>query len=353
MASKTLLYRFPSSQSSSPVPDIRHSWPNRHQLHRSQLPLEKEYFEHPGLNRIPAASSIDSLNANLHGPLRVTNENLHPSRGTSPSSSVRCESNGRRPKPVYYRSTSEHVSRINQGTPTNGSCIAEPWQDFDSSAGCGERMILSAETPDSSKRLQASYDNGGTEILGEPRRQTQPMEKVEMDQPSILSPSTSKHAFRKWMRSVRHTSPGRKRSLQVREERWSLDESDGDKDRYKSKLRNRGHQKSSSWSSSGIVTAVKSATASLAGSHAHKRRVSTSNRKSHRGTDVSGIARHKSRDNHGKNAGLADEATFDRARQRRRTIEEIVSSEESYVADLKVLVNVCLCSATALKRGSR
>ena len=37
---------------------------------------------------------------------------------------------------------------------------------------------------------------------------------------------------------------------------------------------------------------------------------------------------------------MIDDAAWERARQRRRTLEEILESEESYVADLKVLVNV-------------
>lgn len=52
-----------------------------------------------------------------------------------------------------------------------------------------------------------------------------------------------------------------------------------------------------------------------------------------------GVNRASMDSNHGS-AQIIDEAAWGRAVQRRQTLEELVSSEESYIADLKVLINV-------------
>lgn len=62
--------------------------------------------------------------------------------------------------------------------------------------------------------------------------------------------------------------------------------------------------------------------------------------KSNRGSRVSNAASRVSIDADQVAARAAEHAARDRAVQRRRVVEELVSSEESYVADLKVLLHV-------------
>ncbi|MCJ1469436.1 hypothetical protein MMC07_008069 [Pseudocyphellaria aurata] len=155
------------------------------------------------------------------------------------------------------------------------------------------------------------------------------------------------HPFRRWMTTLRRKNSRRTRTLTPRLERWSLDDFDdvrpskpglpGNQDTTR-------HKKSSSWSSSGFVTAVQSATASLAplsiAPHSRKTRRSGLLRSSYRSSRLSDGMHRASIDSSQGSAQVIDEAAWIRAVQRRRTLEELVSSEESYVADLKVLVNV-------------
>ena len=337
MATKSLLYRFPSSQSSSSTPDLRHSWPIYHQAHRSHLSLENVHFEQSMSACKPSASSMESFSSSAPGPLRVTNENIHPSRRTSYSSFDGRHSHGNASNLMYCRSSSgQHFDSAQSFSPKPSPKI-KVWKDSEVSAGCGERF---APSPNPIKERRLSYDIARKDNLSLSRRQAEPSRKQEVGELSAGNTEAARHPFRRWMKSVRHKSPSSKGSLRVREERWQLDDSDASREQRVSSAMDRGHKKSSSWSSSGIVTAVKSATASLSVPYPYTSKRATSSRKKTRSSRLSENANQDSLDNSPNVLRLVDEAACDRARQRRRTIEEIVSSEESYVADLKVLVNV-------------
>lgn len=62
--------------------------------------------------------------------------------------------------------------------------------------------------------------------------------------------------------------------------------------------------------------------------------------RSNRGSRISNAASRASVDGDQGTARAAVHAAKDRAVQRRRILEELISSEESYVADLKVLLHV-------------
>lgn len=87
-------------------------------------------------------------------------------------------------------------------------------------------------------------------------------------------------------------------------------------------LHRRQHRKSDSVASSiGFITDVKAASVSLAGTSIAQ--------PSSLGTASSG------------QMALADESARHRSRKRREKIEELVRTEENYVADLRALNNVC------------
>jgi hypothetical protein len=106
-----------------------------------------------------------------------------------------------------------------------------------------------------------------------------------------------------------------------------------------------GHKKSLSGSSFDFVTAVKSASISLA---------SFSVAPLSRGTGLSSRHQRTDRSSRASNAGVRlsedsasmskraviDEAVYHRSIQRRKVIEEIISTEESYIADIRFLQNV-------------
>ncbi|KAI9692131.1 MAG: hypothetical protein M1822_006361 [Bathelium mastoideum] len=98
-------------------------------------------------------------------------------------------------------------------------------------------------------------------------------------------------------------------------------------------------------SSIGFVTAMKSATITLASTSIHPRswrggRIERL-RSGERSSGQSGPEIRKSIDSQTPSLGpIMDEAAWMRSLQRRKVLEELVASEESYVADLKVLINV-------------
>ena len=174
--------------------------------------------------------------------------------------------------------------------------------------------------------------------------------------PSILITDTTARVaqpFRRWMTTLRHKNSKRKGALIPRRERWSLDDFDGAEPAKlaisQDESGNR-HQKSSSWSSSGFVTAVKSATVSLgplsAAPQRRKTRTSTQLHSSNRSSGISDGLNRASIDSSQGSTQIIDEAAWNRAIQRRRTLEELISSEESYIADLKVLINVIVLNLT-------
>lgn len=167
---------------------------------------------------------------------------------------------------------------------------------------------------------------------------------------SIAVADTARHSalpFRKWVSTIRRNDQGPKGVLTVRKERWSLDDFDEIECAKPADKRINGHRKSSSWSSYGLVGAVKSATASLMSlsvppQSRKLRTILTRNgyRSSNRSSWLANPRNSGSMDSSQEYAQAIDDAAWERALQRRRTLEELISSEESYVCDLKVLLNV-------------
>lgn len=104
------------------------------------------------------------------------------------------------------------------------------------------------------------------------------------------------------------------------------------------------HEKSSSNSSMGFVTAIKSASVSLASAalplKLPKVRPASQRRFGNRSSRSEDEATRLSTDSAMNPQPMIDEGTIHRAVQRRRILEEFISSEESYIGDMKVLVNV-------------
>jgi hypothetical protein len=107
------------------------------------------------------------------------------------------------------------------------------------------------------------------------------------------------------------------------------------------------HRQSSSGSSFGFVETVKTASASLASGSifARSRRNSMRSSRSKTHTDLSSrasLSRNRcSEDSAGFDKPQAlDKATVERSLQRRRILEELISTEESYIGDVRFLMNV-------------
>jgi hypothetical protein len=108
--------------------------------------------------------------------------------------------------------------------------------------------------------------------------------------------------------------------------------------------RRSGHKKSSSGSSFGFVTAVKSASISLASfSVAQRSRrtgVSSRHQRTDRSSKASNVGRLSEDSSYLARSMVIDQAVTNRLLQRRRVVEELINTEESYVADVKFLMNV-------------
>ena len=162
--------------------------------------------------------------------------------------------------------------------------------------------------------------------------------------------------FKRWMSTLRRAGEKEPVTLRQRENRWALDESaEHLPHKYLPAARQRSQRRtrSSSGTSSALVTGVKSASISLAtisappASRAQFRRTLRSSDQSSQKARSSvigyqSLARSLVEDRSPATPAI-DQASFNRAVKRRNTFEELVHTEESYVADLKVLVNVCAC----------
>lgn len=142
--------------------------------------------------------------------------------------------------------------------------------------------------------------------------------------------------FQRWISTLRrrkrqHTVP----PVTSRSERWCLDDFDETPSRQ-----GPSHARSNSATSSmGIIAGVKSATVTLASvSIAPLSRRASKWRRNH----SSVLSDSDPRTSVDTQRSVLDEAGKLRSRKRREKLEELIRTEESYVADLKALSNVCL-----------
>lgn len=301
-------------------------------------------------------NSTDSQGSLTKGPLRVRHGNLLL-RETSLSTMGFPESPGKlSPTPKTSKQMSHKVGRENDKTVlAEKECSAsflihaESLEEIDLSLGSSK---TNHEADEIEPERNLSFD-ADVERLSTRRSMSEEVSSQgENRKPGIIITDSTPHGqpFRRWMSNIRRKS-SKIKAFAPRDDHWYAGDCDErepitpvPQDEELRVERVHGHQKTSSWSSSGFVTAVKSATVSLGPlslAHQSRRtRRSTFLRSSKRS---SGRSHRASVDSSQGSGQAVDEAAWARAIQRRRTLEELVSSEESYIADLKVLVNVsCL-----------
>ncbi|KAM7223202.1 hypothetical protein V8F06_001415 [Rhypophila decipiens] len=169
--------------------------------------------------------------------------------------------------------------------------------------------------------------------------------------------------FHKWMKTL-HKRSVRRQGLPW----WDTEDTpysmqlDGSESRTGLSFHRRN---SSSGSSFGFVTAVKSASISLttasvlsrSRSRRHTLRSSRGHSKADRSSRASVTAARFSEDSHcSERPTLVDPVVMERSLQRRRILEELISTEESYIRDVRFLINVyvtILASLPTLPPGLR
>ena len=154
-------------------------------------------------------------------------------------------------------------------------------------------------------------------------------------------PLDSDRPFNKWMKGLQKRATQRRKTVSCDIDASALERELFDSPAARSTAR---HKKSSSGSSFGFVTAVKSASISLASFSVAPRSRRTGVSSRHHRTDpsnkASNVGRLSEDSSYIARGIVVDQAVMNRLLQRRRVLEEIINTEESYVADVKFLMNV-------------
>ncbi|RMZ19616.1 hypothetical protein D0859_16390 [Hortaea werneckii] len=160
----------------------------------------------------------------------------------------------------------------------------------------------------------------------------------EAEAASSLPPSSSPVNFRRWVSTLRKKKAQKPVQVTPRDQRWTLDDFEASNSPNQTQYRHSQHRKQGSYSSSvAFVTAVRSATATLAS--ASVATVSRRNSKWRRVQRSSLISGSEARPSIETQRSVMDDAAKARSRKRRERIEELIRTEEGYVADLKALSN--------------
>ena len=286
------------------------------------------------------------------GPLRVRNENEAP----DPPAHTNVDAlEAFTIKPSPRQASSQHSRKTSWGTD-----IPPPSRAWDLDTVHRESDLLEEVNLDASSQETCGGDgdtaatdgNQGTIRIvtnaAATKASTSPT--TEHDQPGPVqesfspTPEQRDAPFRKWVNSLRRRSLTHRRAVIASTRREPIEEDDRATARSSEAGKSR-HKQSSSLSSMAFVTAIKTASISLASgtmpAKSRKPGPSSFLRSGRRSIRSSNPDARYSVDSTGYTAfqGI-DEEVRKRAVQRRRILEELVSSEESYIGDMKILVNV-------------
>ncbi|KAL8783323.1 MAG: hypothetical protein Q9213_004698 [Squamulea squamosa] len=335
----------------TPSPSVLREW--RNYLH-NDIPggsrtsvdtVQKSYSQHLTPNSLRSLGSVSS------SPLRVRSENVQPTRlfrqdGSTNSASLF-------PSP---QRTSNHSSRKSSWgnevlVPPQTQNISAPAQkssllevvnfeslrvtDHDSANGSDKENLRSRL-----KEPRLSFDESDEEVLSlnEPARSVVTT-KAEVLQTDIAGPRTSS-SFKRWISHLRPPPLKRKKTLTVRQQRWSLDDSPSHQDdmnvQKSDHVRTRD-KKTSTQPPTRLCDAVRAVMTERPGSSPTPRQIRRSNPFSR-----SNRSSRRSEDQARSSAELKalEVAAHERTTQRQKTLEELVVSEAGYIADLKVLIHV-------------
>jgi len=210
-----------------------------------------------------------------------------------------------------------------------------------SSRGSPGGESCSRNTLDNITALGLSFSCDDTEIESNTKRQRFSLDDAD-DFPNRSLPLDSELPFNKWIKKLEKRGTGRRKTVSC-----DMDASALEKELLESPApnQNSAHKKSSSGSSFGFVTAVKSASISLASFSVAPRSRRTGISSRHHRTDRSSKTSQGGRLSEDSSflarGAVVDQAVANRLLQRRRVLEEMISTEENYIADVKFLTNVC------------
>lgn len=220
-------------------------------------------------------------------------------------------------------------------------------EEVDVSAGCGEPYEkVRGRLQDVSNKDLSVVPSSDTPLEEKQRdgrvKESDELDKLTFDASGANQPNPPRR-LRRWMSVLRRKNAKYKPKPELAVPETTLEDV-GD-DFHGDPVVAISQRRSSSHSSRGLVNAVKHAGAGLVnhglGLTSRKNGVS-SHRRSWARSSGSSNAQVRSSDENTSvpRALLYDEAVWRRATRRRRILGELISSEESYIGDLKILVNV-------------
>lgn len=175
------------------------------------------------------------------------------------------------------------------------------------------------------------------------------LEKSDVDYKETIVDRTPT-PFHKWMRTLRRRAVRRQHTMTMDD---LLFDPPSTNDLFLDTNKSGHHRQSSSGSSFRFVEAVKTASVSLASGSIFARSRQNSMRSSRTKTHTDRSSRVSISSNRGSedSAGLdkprvLDKAAVERSLQRRRILEELISTEEGYIGDIRFLINVGDLSTT-------
>jgi len=257
--------------------------------------------------------------------------------------------------PTCPRRDSTHISRkTSWGTPipppsnqrSTSELQGDVFDDVDLNANCGSSATSEGgeawNTLDNIAALGLSFNTDDSEAEYTPQRKRFSLDDLEpvRNRPLPLEPE---RPFNKWMRTLQRGAIQRRKTVSCDLDGSALEREFFDLPSQPGRTR---HKKSSSGSSFGFVTAVKSASISLASltiaPRSRKTGVSSRHHRTDRSSKASNVGRLSEDSSYMVRDIAIDQEVMNRLLQRRRVLEEIITTEESYVADVKFLMNVRL-----------
>lgn len=306
-------------------------------------------------------SSVRSLGSISPSPLRVRNENVQPSRILSRSKFLSADDASLYPSSLR---SSKHPSRKTScevAAPVPYHCRLPPAFTQDLSLSLEDINLSSpsvreynADDDDDSDKEnlepdhnppRLSFEVAKEEILSIDESSVAPKQIGPRPLPDAPTNPRSSHSFKRWISHLRPQTSKKKKTLTARTQRWPLDELPAEQDTTgvkKMASRRSGHRKSDSRPSTGLVDAVKSVVLDRSAGTPIPKKPRRSNLFS-RSNRSSRASEDETRPSIEQPQGLIntlDPVALERATRRRKILEELVDSEASYVADLKVLIHV-------------
>ncbi|KAL8647295.1 MAG: hypothetical protein Q9210_005640, partial [Variospora velana] len=222
---------------------------------------------------------------------------------------------------------------------------------YDDDESDKENQAPAAEEP------RLSFDTSSEEVLSiNGPVVTSAGTKVEVSATSSAAPRNTR-SFKHWISHLRPHPLRHKKTLTTSIKRWPIDDSPEPQieSPRRSKDEQRGHRKSSSRSSAGLVDTVKGLAMARSTSTPVSRKSRRSNlfSRSKRGSKQSEDRKRSSLDQSHTSTNPQDDEALKRFIQRQKTLEELADSEASYVADLKVLIHAYFTMLALAPNGSQ